>query len=206
LRADWAVHAAGLGAGLVGAVALVVFTASIGGPTAIAAVSVYAVAVLCMFGCSAANNLLERSRHRDFLRRLDHAAIFVMIAGTYTPIMALDQDGPWSMALTACVWLVASMGVALKLFGHARSVSLSTAIYLALGWVPITVAVVFTNSLNLATLRLLLLGGLVYSAGISFFVLKRLPFRRAIWHSFVLAAAAVQYMAVLTSVSASRPA
>ena len=197
LAADRAVHLLGLSLGLPAAVAVVASAAG-GGWGELLSVALYAAGLLAMLGCSAAYHLRRTSPRRDWLRRLDHAAIFAMIAGTYTPF-TLKLERAWATGLTAGIWTMAALGIAAKLWRPRALPSLSVALYLALGWIGLVALGPFTSTLALTTLLLLALGGVLYSAGVIFHLWQRLPYQNAIWHGFVLAAAGVHYAAVLTT-------
>ena len=195
--ADRVIHALGIGLGTIGAIALVWVAAVDGQPGDLAPVLIYVVGLLAMLGCSAAYNIFHNSARREWLRRFDHAAIFVMIAGTYTPFTTrLGSD--WSSGLTAVIWTVAAAGIALKLWQPRRIETISIVLYLALGWIGLAAAGPFTAALDARTLVLLALGGIVYTAGVIFHLWRRLPYQNAIWHGFVLVAAGIHYVAVLT--------
>jgi len=125
--ADRWMHVLGLVLGLPAALAVVTVAAVDGARDQLAPVALYALGLLAMFGCSAAYHLLRSSRHRDWLRRLDHAAIFAMIAGTYTPF-TLQLDRAWALGLTAAIWGVAALGIAAKLgkLRHIEPVSVGS--------------------------------------------------------------------------------
>ena len=147
-------------------------------------------------------NIFQRSsRRRDWLRRFDHAAIFAMIAGTYTPFTTL-LDGAWSTPLTAVIWSVAAIGIALKLWQPRRIEAISVALYLGLGWIGLIALHPFMEALDTATLALLATGGILYSVGVVFHLWRRLPYHNAIWHGFVLVAAGLHYCAILTVIPA----
>jgi hemolysin III len=202
-----------LGLGVPAAITVVALAAAFGSAADVATAAVYAAGMVAMFGCSAAYNLLpahrpdwhrrDWHRWRDWLQRFDHAAIFAMIAGTYTPFMRLLEPG-WAVPLTASVWGVAGAGIAGKLWRPRRLAALGRALsvplYLALGWIGLIAIGPFTTSLAGPTLMLIGVGGVIYSAGVIFHLWHRLPYQNAIWHGFVLAAAAVHYAAVLTTV------
>ena len=134
LAADGAVHLVGLCLGLPAAVAVVVVAALGGTPGQLAPVALYAAGLAAMIGCSAAYNLARRTRWRDWLQRFDHAAIFAMIAGTYTPF-TLRLERAWSLGLTAAIWSVAALGIAAKLAKFRHIDRASVVLYLALGWI-----------------------------------------------------------------------
>ncbi len=200
--ADGVVHALGLALGVVGAVALVGLAVFYGNPVLVVPLFIYAAGLVAMLGCSAAYNLLRSSRRRDWLRRFDHAAIFAMIAGTYTPFTILGLEGGWSSGLTVLIWSVAAIGIALKLWQPRRIETISIALYLGLGWIGLVALQPFRAALDTSTLALLAAGGLLYSVGVVFHLWHRLPYHNAIWHGFVLAAASIHYLAVLTVIPA----
>lgn len=195
LLADSVVHAVGLAAGVAGVVVLLVV--HVGGARDTAAIATYAVGLLAMLFCSAAYNRAPPSRLKWWLRRFDHAAIFLMIAATYTPFLAKFQDGGWAAALAVAVWAGAAGGMVLKLCWPGRFDRLSIALYLALGWLIVAAFEPLSASVETRTLMLLVAGGLLYTVGVVFHVWERLRYQTAIWHGFVVAAAACHYAAVL---------
>lgn len=197
--ADRWVHVAGLAAGGVGGLTLLGLSVGLGRLSQTAAIGVYATCLMAMFACSAAYNLAS-PRRRPLLRRFDHAAIFLMIAGSYTPFITQSLTGGWAIGMTATVWLLAGAGVAGKLFLPGLGRGFWVALYLALGWIAVVAVKPLLATVSLMALILLLAGGLVYSAGVIIYVRRSLPFRRAIWHGFVIAAAGMQYAAILTGV------
>jgi hemolysin III len=196
LIADRVVHAVGIGLGLVAAIVLVLVTVNDGGSGDLLPVLIYTTGLLAMLGCSAAYNVFHTSNRREWLRRFDHAAIFIMIAGTYTPFTTRLSEG-WALGLTAAIWAVAAMGIVLKLWQPRRIETISIALYLALGWIGLAAVAPFRAALDARTLSLLALGGIVYTAGVVFHLWRRLPYQNAIWHGFVLVAASVHYVAVV---------
>jgi len=200
LLADGVVHALGLALGGAGALTLVVL--AIGDGNATVPLAVYAAGLLGMLGCSAAYNLLRASPRRHWLRRFDHAAIFAMIGGSYTPFTILGLDGAWSVVLTLLVWSMAAVGIALKLWRPHRVETISVVLYLGLGWIGIVALDPLLSALHTSTIVLLAAGGALYSAGVVFHLWRALPYHNAIWHGFVLIAAMIHYVAVLTVVPA----
>jgi hemolysin III len=197
---DGAIHVLALVAALIGIGVLIGIIAVRSGLVEMVTAVIYGAGLLAMLGFSAAYNLGWNSRHRELLRRFDQAAIFVMIAGTYTPFTILGLDGAWEISLMSFVWTIALLGLALKLFLPRRLEGVSLAIYLALGWTGVVAAGPFINALNPPVPVLLTVGGVLYSIGTIFHVWRRLPYQNAIWHAFVVAAAAVHYSAVLNLV------
>ena len=200
---DGAIHILAILSGIVGAVALILVASRHGGAADVAAVAIYSAGLLAMLTSSCAYNLCRFGRHGRWLRGLDHSAIFLMIAGTYTPFTALDLQGAWRLSLTSIVWTFALAGVLLRLL-HARLFDrVSLVLYLGLGWVGIVALPPLVAALEPATLILLLIGGALYTGGIVFHLWERLPFQNAIWHGFVVAAAATHFAAILVSIVAS---
>ncbi|RVU21843.1 PAQR family membrane homeostasis protein TrhA [Methylobacterium oryzihabitans] len=200
LLADGAVHVVGVSLGVVGALVLVASTLLSGlAATETAAVAVYAAGLVAMLSVSAAYNMWPIGRRKWLLRRADHATIFLMIAGTYTPLVALVGSG-FAVWLLAGIWLVATAGALVKLTLPGRFDRLAIGLYLALGWSGLMAYPSVIAALSTPALWLLAAGGLLYSAGVIFHVWRGLPFQNAIWHGFVLAAAACHYGAVFCSV------
>ncbi|GJD57613.1 PAQR family membrane homeostasis protein TrhA [Methylobacterium dankookense] len=202
MLADGVVHGLGVVLGLAGAVALVTssLTAHLGWGER-AAIVVYATAMVAMLGVSATYNLYPVSPRKWLLRRADHALIYLMIAGTYTPLVTLVGTGTTAWALLAVIWLVAAIGIAVKLFLPGRFDRLSIGLYLMLGWSGLLAYESVIAALQPTALWLLAVGGLLYSVGVVFHVWRSLPFQNAIWHAFVLAATACHYGTVWASVS-----
>ena len=198
--ADGVVHALGVGVGLPAAIALVVLTAFDRTPANLAPIAVYAAGLAAMFVCSAAYNLLRNNRLRAWLQRLDHAAIFAMIAGTYTPFIVLRLDGAWAVALAGAVWAIAGLGIVAKLLRLRWIEPISVGLYLLLGWIGLVAIEPFMHAMDVSTLALLGAGGLLYTVGVIFHLWRALPFQNAIWHAFVLLGAGLHYGAVLTVV------
>ena len=196
LRLDGAIHAVAIAGGIAGAVVLLILAASRGDLRDVTAVAVYSSGLIAMLGCSAAYNLGRSSRAADLLRGLDHSAIFVMIAGTYTPFTILRLEGAWSVGLTVLVWSVAAFGILVRLVRPRLFGRLSIGLYLALGWIAVIALGPLSQALGAPILVLLAAGGVLYSVGVIFHLWERLPFQNAIWHAFVVAAAGVHYAAV----------
>lgn len=195
LLADLVVHVVGLVLGVAGALAMLLAAARSSQRGQLLPIAVYLGGLLAMLSCSALYNVWRSCRRREWLRRLDHAAIFVMIAGTYTPL-TLRLPESWALGLTAGVWLAAAMGVAAKLWQPHRIEALSIALYLALGWIGVVAIEPLLASLERSTLVLLLAGGVVYSGGVIFHLSVHRHYSRALWHGSVLVAAVLHYVAI----------
>lgn len=198
---DGLVHAVGLSAGFAGASALVFFTLTYH-PESLAVVCVYCGGLLSMLGASAMYNLAYASRHRDVLRNLDHSAIFLMMAGTYTPFTLTFLPDAFGLATTGLIWILSLAGIGLRFFAPIAFARYNVVLYLALGWIAVLiVGPLLTTTFTLFTGFSLLLGGALYTIGVTFHIWEKLPFQNAIWHMFVLAAAFCHYLAVLEGVA-----
>ena len=198
---DGLIHAAGTVASVAAVVLLLATVAPDGESRTVLAAIVYGAGLMAMLWLSAAYNLITHSTWKARLRRLDHAAIFLMIAATYTPFMLVSVGGGLGLGLLALVWLAAVIGMVLKLLHPRRFDRVSVIFYLALGWAGLPLAGPRFAALSTSTLVLLVVGGLLYSVGVIFHLWDRLPFQNAIWHGFVLAAAACHFLAVFHVVS-----
>lgn len=202
LMADGLVHAVGVGGGLIAAAILIVLASLYRPGAQVAAVVVYAGGLLAMLGISATYNLLPVSRLKWWLRRLDHSAIYLLIAATYTPFIVQVQGSIYALALLVGVWSVAVVGTILKIALPGRFDRLSIVLYLAMGWSGVMLYDTLVSALSPVTLTLIAAGGILYSLGVIFHVWERLRFQNAIWHVFVLLGASCHYTAVLDLVLA----
>lgn len=199
MRADLVVHLIGLTFAVLGGAVLLALAIGLGPPREAASVSIYVAAFVTMLALSLAYNL-ARVRWRPLLRRLDHAGIFIMIAGSYTPFTTLRLHGAWALGMTAAVWALAALGVAAKLFLPGLGRRFSIGLYLGLGWLVLVAIKPMIDGLSWVALALLAAGGIVYSTGAVFYLARKLKFRRAIWHGHVVSASVLHYAAVLVGV------
>ena len=197
------VHVIGVTCGLVACVALAMVASPGADADVLVSLVIYGAGLLAMLGCSALCNTAKPGPLKELWRRLDHAAIFVMIAGTYTPFAAIAIGGTWGTRLLVFVWTVAAAGILLKLLHPGRLEKLSIAAYLLLGWTILVAIDHLIAAVSLPAFVLLVAGGIVYSLGIPFYRWDRLPYSRAVWHALVLTAAACQYFAILDVVANS---
>ena len=197
LIADGVVHIVGICFGLIAATVLIVLTALYATALDIVAVSVYVTGLLAMLVLSATYNLWPISRAKWVLRRFDHAAIYMLIAATYTPLIMEVKDSFFAIALLIGVWCVAIVGIVLKLALPGRFDRLSVGLYLAMGWSGLMLYDAVVKALPTVALGFLIAGGVLYSLGVIFHAWRRLRFQNVIWHCFVLLGAACHYTAVL---------
>jgi hemolysin III len=200
--ADNIVHVLGLAASAVAVSVMVVGAALFLPALSTLSLTIYGAAMLAMFGFSAIYHMTPASRWTGLLRRLDHAAIFLKIAGTYTPFALVKIGGTTGGALLASVWSVAILGAAGKLLLATTWDRVAIPLYLALGWAGIVMLPSLAHSVDSVVLLLLGLGGALYSIGVIFHVWRSLPFQNAVWHLFVLAGTACHFGAVTTAVFA----
>jgi len=195
--ADGCIHLMGVTASLVALTALLII--GVKSQTMLWAVSltIYGLALVATFSCSAGYHLVVRPKLKEVLRRLDHAAIFLMIAGTYTPFILIKMNTPWGLGLLAVVWTMAGIGIAIKLFAPRFLEGLSTALYLVQGWAVIAAWEPLMSAMPGRVLTLLMAGGVLYTIGVVFHLWERLPYQNAIWHGFVLSAASCHFAAVI---------
>ena len=197
--ADLVVHVVGLTLALVGGVVLLALAIEARSISKVVGVSIYAAGLLAMLGFSTAYNF-ARAPYRPLLRRLDHAGIFLMIAGSYTPFTTQALTGAWSWGMTAAVWSIAGLGALGKLFLVRVDRRFWVGVYLALGWLVVVAMKPMLDNVTWVALLLLGVGGLLYTTGVAFYLNKRLKFSRAIWHGHVVAAAGSHWAAVLLGV------
>jgi hemolysin III len=199
--ADGAVHAAALIAGAFAFWLLFAMAPAHSGLNQRLAMAIYAAGYFIMFGFSFAYNMTPESPLKRVLRRCDHSAIYLMIAGTYSALLSQVRSGLWVDALAAFVWTGAIVGAALKLFLPGRFERISTGVYLGLGWSAIVAIRPLTAAFPAGALALVIGGGLVYSIGVVFYRWHSLKFQNAIWHAFVAVAAACQFAGILEMVA-----
>lgn len=202
--ADGVVHAVGIGFGLIGAIIVIVITIHSTKNAAVASVLIYSVSLAAMLWISAAYNMWPVSPTKWVLRRLDHSAIYLLIAGTYTPFVAQMKDSFAAGGVLTGIWLAAGIGVALKLMLPGRLDRVAVVLYLLLGWSGVVAYGSLFATLPTFIIWLLAIGGVLYSMGVVFHVWRSLRFQNAIWHAFVLLAAACHYTAVLQYAEFSR--
>ncbi|MCC5955106.1 MAG: hemolysin III family protein [Natronohydrobacter sp.] len=200
-RLDAAIHYLGL-ASVMLAVPLLIGAAvmralSDGSGQLVLAASIYGATFVAMIGASALFNLGLRPALDWLFQRLDHAAIYLKIAGTYTPFTLITGQGLW---LLAGLWGAAACGVVLKLISPARFKVLAIALYLGMGWVGLVILPDLAQSLSPVIVGLMLAGGLVYTVGVVFYLWQALPYHFAIWHVFVLVASFLFYAAIMVLV------
>jgi hemolysin III len=195
--ADGVVHIIGVCFGLIAATVLIVLAAVYASALDIVVSAVYVAGLLAMLCLSATYNLWPVSRAKWVLRRFDHSAIYVLIAGTYTPFIMEVKESVLAIALLVGVWCAAIAGIVIKLKFPGRFDRLSVGLYLAMGWSGMMLYDSVVKALPAMAMGFIVAGGVLYTLGVVFHAWRRLRFQNAIWHGFVLGGAACHYTAVL---------
>lgn len=190
-------HGLGIVLSIAGLATLVAFAALADDGWALAAGIVYGTTLILLFTASTLYHSIPHAGAKPVLRFLDHAAIFLLIAGTYTPFLLVNLRGPWGWSLFAVIWGLTFAGIALRLFLKGRLHGLVVSVYIAMGWIVVVAVQPMLERVGTGGLALLAAGGLAYTAGVIFYKWRRLPYNHAIWHGFVLAGAALHFFAVL---------
>ncbi len=189
------------GVGLLAAVAAVPFiviaAVQHGGSAGIVGASVFAVTMVVVYLTSTLYHALPRNRTKQVLQVLDHGAIFLLIAGTYTPFTLGVLRGPWGWTLFGLVWGLGLAGVGLKAVGGVRYPRLSTCLYLTIGWLALIAVKPLWLCVPTGGLVWLLAGGVAYTGGVAFFMAERIRYSHFVWHLCVLAGTACHFVAVV---------
>lgn len=191
-------HGLGTVVAIAGTVVLIIRAALGGDVIHIVTVSVYGATLILLYTSSTLYHAVTAQGAKRALKLLDHIAIYLLIAGTYTPFSLVGLRGAWGWSIFGVIWALACAGIVLKLFLVGRYKALSTAVYIGMGWIVIVAIVPLVQTLAFPTLIWLLAGGLSYTAGTIFYLSRTLPFGHSIWHLFVLGGSACHYVAVWT--------
>jgi hemolysin III len=190
-------HGLGMVLSVVGLVLLLVLASRYGDAWHIVGCGIYGATLLLLYTASTLYHGITRPRAKQVLRILDHSAIFLLIAGTYTPFTLVNLRGPWGWSLFGTIWSLALLGIILEMTPWRRFRVISILLYVGMGWAVVVAAKPLLNTVALPGLILLLAGGLAYTVGIVFYVWRNLPHHHAIWHLFVLSGSVLHFFAVL---------
>jgi hemolysin III len=193
-------HGLGLTMSIAGFVVLVVLAAMRGSAWRIVSCAVYGATLVLLYAASTLYHSLHSRRLRRILRVCDHSAIYLLIAGTYTPFLLVNLRGGWGWSLFGVIWGLAMAGILFKVWFVEHLVVWSTVVYLLMGWLAVLAIKPMLLAVPLSGILWLVAGGVMYSVGVVFFAWKRVPYNHAIWHGFVLAGSTCHYVAVLCSV------
>ena len=189
-------HGLGLLASVVGAFVLVSLSVEQGEAWYVVSASIYSVTLVALYAASTLYHALKGTCARNALRVLDHCAIYLLIAGTYTPVTLVSMRGGWGWTLFGLVWGIAAVGIGFKILGAGRYAAFSTVAYVLMGWVCIIAVKPMFVLLSPGALALLGTGGVLYTAGIFFYRSDRVPHSHAVWHLFVVAGSVCHYFAI----------
>jgi hemolysin III len=190
------IHGIGIVLSIAGLAALVVHASSHGTGSDVLASAVYGISLIMLYTASTLYHSIRAESARRVLRTLDHIAIFLLIAGTYTPFTLIALRGTWGWSLFGIVWSLALLGTALELGMLKRYRRLAVLLYVAMGWVGIVAFRPLLAHLQTGGMALLLAGGAAYTLGVPFYLWRKLPYHHSVWHFFVLAGSVLQFLAV----------
>ncbi|MDD9892039.1 MAG: hemolysin III family protein [Gammaproteobacteria bacterium] len=199
-------HGLGAVASIVGLAVLVGFAAVNGDAQDVTAVSIFGASMILLYTSSTLYHSVPHDGARAVFKVMDHASIYLLIAGTYTPYTLISLRGEQGWELFAIIWTLAAVGVVFKLFFTGKFDKLSTVIYLAMGWLVVFYGKSVMEAVPAGGMWLLLAGGLSYTVGVVFYVWDKLPFNHAIWHVFVLGGTVCHYLSILLYVVPDSPA
>lgn len=195
-------HGIGVGLAIAALVILVVFAARISDTWKVVSFSIYGATMIILFLSSTLYHSFPQPYLKRFFRIMDHSSIFLLIAGTYTPVTIGSMRGGWGWALFGVIWGLTIVGIILKIFAMSKLKWLSIVVYLMMGWIILIAIKPLVAVVTSRFLIWILAGGLAYSLGIIFYVARKLPFHHAVWHLFVLAGSICHFFAMLSLMGA----
>ncbi|MCU8010819.1 hemolysin III family protein [Shewanella sp. SM101] len=193
-------HGLGVIAGIVALVLMLLKGQDHLTPIQLTGVTIYGASIIVLFLCSTLYHSVSHSGWKHKLKIADHCAIYCLIAGTYTPLMLISLQGTQSIVILTAIWSLAIGGILFKTLFIHKFKKLSLVLYLAMGWLCVTVMGDLTAAMSEVGFNLLILGGLFYTLGVVFYVGKRIPFNHAIWHLFVLGGAMSHFLCIYLTV------
>ena len=189
-------HGVGLALSVVALGVMLVYAVIGQDPWRIVAVSIFGATLILLYLASTLYHSLPNPRLKPYLRILDHAAIYLLIAGTYTPFMLVCLRGPWGWTVFGIVWTAALAGIIFKLFCIGRWEFVTTLLYVVMGWTIVIALKPAIAATPTGAIILMLIGGLVYTGGVIFYLWERLPYNHAVWHLFVLGGSIAHFCAI----------
>lgn len=190
-------HGAGAALSLLGLVFLLIRSVRYGTTWHIVSFAIYGISLICLYLASTLYHAIPIMEWKQVLKKFDHSAIFLLIAGTYTPFLLTELRGPWGWSLFGVIWGLTVVGWVLKFWIISRWENLSVALYLVMGWLAVIAAGEMVQHVGTTSLVLLAVGGVCYSVGVIFYLWRRLPYNHAIWHVFVLGGSITHYFSIL---------
>ena len=193
-------HGLGVVLAIGGGAVLITLTVIYAGVREIVSASVFVASLVLLYAASTLYHAAREPRLKSRLKVLDHCAIFLLIAGTYTPFTVVAMRGGWGWSLFGVIWGLAVMGIVFKLFFTGRYRVLSTATYVGMGWLALVAFIPLVQALTPAALGWLIAGGVLYTAGTVFYHNERVPYSHAVWHLFVLGGSICHFAAVTAQI------
>jgi hemolysin III len=190
-------HGIGIVLSIAGLATLVAYAAMVGDARAVVSSAVFGTTLILLYTASTLYHAIPGALAKRVLRTLDHIAIFLLIAGTYTPFTLVALPGAWGWSLFGTIWTLAVVGSALELGVLKRYRKFAVLLYVAMGWVAMVAFKPLSAHLETGGLALLIAGGATYTLGVPFYLCRRMPFHHTVWHFFVLAGSVLHYLAVL---------
>lgn len=200
-----AIHGIGIVLSIVALTVLVAYAAMHGDAWHVTSVAVFGTTLILLYTASTLYHGIPNEVAKPTLRTLDHIAIYLLIAGTYTPYTLVSLRGPWGWSLFAVVWGLALLGIALELTSLKRLRAPAVALYIGMGWSALAAAGPLIQAVPSGGLWLLFLGGAAYTLGVPFYLWRSLPFSHAIWHGFVLLGSVLHFFSILWYVVPAAP-
>lgn len=195
--ANSVIHGLGVVFGIVGLTILLTFACLFGTTTHFFSYLIYGLSLIFLYLCSTLYHALPFIKAKRIFKTLDHVGIYLLIAGTYTPFLVLNLTGTWVQVMLITIWSLALLGIILKLFFIGRFRLLSTLGYIAMGWIIVIAYKPMSTALSPQTATWLAVGGLCYSGGTIAYLMKKVPYHHAVWHSFVLCGSISHYIALM---------
>ncbi len=190
-------HGIGVGLSIAGLVWLILRAVWVGDTLGIVSVIIFGVSLLLLYLASTLYHAIPFVKVKRVFRIFDHCAIYLLIAGTYTPFLLVSMRGTWGWTLFGILWGIACVGCGFKAFFTGRFDRVSTAMYVAMGWIVLVALKPALTYVPLGALVMMAIGGLAYTFGVFFYVSNRIPFNHAIWHCFVMAGSAIPFFAII---------
>ncbi len=190
-------HGTGVALSIAALVILVVFAAKRSDAFKVVSFSIYGATMIILYLASTLYHAFPQPNVKRFFRILDHSSIFLLIAGTYTPVMIGTIRGGWGWTFFGIIWALAIIGINLKIFAMGKLKVLSTIIFIFMGWMVVIAVNPIKQATNHAFLMWMLIGGLAYTLGVVFYAWKKLPYHHSIWHLFVLGGSICHFFGML---------
>ncbi|MCJ7500320.1 hemolysin III family protein [bacterium] len=190
-------HGLGVVLSITALIILTTLAARSGDAWRVVSFSVYGSTLIMMYLASALYHSFQKPGVKKVLRYLDHSAIYLLIAGTYTPFTLVSLRGPWGWTLFGLIWGLAAVGLLMTIMGAGRSRILASLVYIGMGWLVVIAIKPLLETIPSGGITWLVAGGLSYTLGVVFYVWKKLPFNHAIWHLFVLGGSVCHFIAIL---------